>query len=46
MTLEPEQAWKMKEILFQAYFVDGQDLSDHMLVEELFTFRALRREPA
>jgi len=27
----------MKEILFQAYFVNGQDLSDLTLVEQLFT---------
>ena len=36
MNLESSQAWLMKERLFRAYFMEGVDLSDKSVLEELF----------
>jgi len=37
LTLSKDDAWKMKEVFFKAYFVDGQDLSDEDVVKELLS---------
>ncbi len=35
-TLDKSAAWKMKEVLFKAYFSDGQDLTDQETLVALF----------
>jgi len=35
-SLEPSSAWKMKEVLFEAYFVKGQDLTDEENLKRIF----------
>ncbi len=35
-SLDPSSAWKMKEVLFEAYFVKGEDLTDQQNLQRLF----------